>query len=129
MPFVPEAIAVNAERRRNGSRYHPVGSDLVERLEQAGDVAIRLFDSPLIPSVAIDFVETVRGRRLDADGGHSSDPVPRDHWARRQRLRGRLGRSKRMRKLGLQPVESLFPHALAVPTDQIADILADILVG
>jgi hypothetical protein len=34
-----------------------------------------------------------------------------------------------MDKFGLQPVESFFSHSLAVATDQIADVLADVLVG
>jgi len=81
MPFVSEAITVCAELCGNGSRYHSVVANLVERFEQAGDVAIRLFDSPVVPSVAVDFVETVRGRRLDADGGHSSDRLRAITWA------------------------------------------------
>lgn len=69
VPFILEKIPFDAKFRRNGSRHYPMTFDSVESLEQAGDVAIRLFSSPAVPRVAIDFVETVRGRLLNADGG------------------------------------------------------------
>ena len=47
MPFVTEEITVNAELGRNGSRGNLVGSDPVERFERAGDLAVRLFGSPV----------------------------------------------------------------------------------
>lgn len=68
--FVAEEEAVDAECCRDGSRYDAVGVDLVEGGEEAGDVAIRLLDTPAFSCVAVDVVETMRGRFLDADGGH-----------------------------------------------------------
>jgi hypothetical protein len=59
MPFVSEAIPLDAELRWDGSRYHAVGCDLVERCEQTCNVVIRLFGSPMVPRLAVDFVETV----------------------------------------------------------------------
>jgi hypothetical protein len=69
VPFVAGAKAVDTEFGRHGFRRHPAGLDLVEGLEQSGDVAFRLFGAKAFARIAIDLVEAVRGRPLDADGG------------------------------------------------------------
>ena len=68
MPFVAEEVTIDAEHRRDRFRHHAACLDFLERFEQTYDVPVRLFGTPMIAREAIDFVETVRGRRLDADG-------------------------------------------------------------
>lgn len=56
VPFVAKEETFNAELGGNGSGWCPVGFDTVERLEQAGDVAVGLLRPPAIAWVAIDLV-------------------------------------------------------------------------
>jgi hypothetical protein len=64
VPLVAKDVAIDPERRRDGPREHGVALDLVERLEQTGDVALRLRLSPPLAGVAVDRVEAMRRRLL-----------------------------------------------------------------
>lgn len=65
--FVSEEVPLNAEPRGNRARHHLVRFDPVEGCEQAGDMAVGLFSAPSVARMAVDLVEAVRRRRLDAD--------------------------------------------------------------
>jgi hypothetical protein len=80
VPLVAKDVAIDPERRRDGPRQDAVALDPVERLEQTGDVALRLRLSPPVAGVAVDRVEAMRRRLLNPDGQR---PQPRS----RTRLR------------------------------------------
>ena len=65
MAFIAANISFYAELRLNGPGRHPAGCDTVESLEQAGDAAVRLVDTPAVARVAVDVVEAMEGRLLD----------------------------------------------------------------
>jgi hypothetical protein len=71
VPFVLEEVAFDAELRWYRPRCHAMALDFPEGFEQSRNVTVRLFTPPLVAGVAVDIVETVRSRLLDADGGHS----------------------------------------------------------
>lgn len=66
--FVAENIAVDPERGGYRPGGHAVGLNAREGVEKAGDIAIRLGLAPAVAGMAVDVVETVRRRLLDADG-------------------------------------------------------------
>ncbi len=109
--------------------------DPAEGLEAAGDVAFRLLGAPAVPSGAVDRIEAVGGRLLDADGGHAgSGPVAGDDLGGGERPVGGVRRGEGMGELGPEPLESLplgaFPlGAFPVAPDQVADVFADVLAG
>jgi len=74
MVFVPKEEPLNAKLGRDGFRHDAVGRDLVEGGEQARDVFLGLIISPSVACVAVDVVEAMGGRFLDANGGHRINP-------------------------------------------------------
>ncbi len=68
--FIPKEEPIDSEFRRDGFRGDTVVLNLVEGGEQASDVFLRLILAPPVPCVAVDVVEAVGGRLLDANGGY-----------------------------------------------------------
>lgn len=104
--------------------------DPAESLEAAGDVVFRLLGAPAVPSGAVDRIEAVGGRLLDADGGHAgSGPAAGDDLGGGERPVGGVRRGEGMGELGPEPLESLPLGAFPVAPDQVADVFADVLAG
>src|SRR5690606_13343412 len=91
MLLVAKEEALDAKLRWNRSGHHAMALDILERFEHPRDVTIRLFGAPPIAGVAIDVVEAMGCRLLDAYASHvSSGSVTRDDVSRSQRPIGRL---------------------------------------
>lgn len=67
MSSVSEEETLDPELGWNGFRGYAVAIDLTKGFKQAGDIAVRLFGSPMITSVAINFVETIGSGLLNED--------------------------------------------------------------
>ena len=70
-PSAPSQPEIVAEGGGNRTGHHFMGRDFFKGGEQAGDIALGLIGAPAVAGIAINFVETVGRRLLDADGGHA----------------------------------------------------------
>src|SRR3546814_5913825 len=71
VPLIPEEEPVDAELRGDRTGNYLMRGDLPEGVEQPGDVVVRLLASPAVTRVAIDLIEAMGRRLMDADGGQS----------------------------------------------------------
>src|SRR3546814_790797 len=98
VPLIPEEEPADAELRRDRMGNYIMRGDLPEGIEQSGDGVVRLLAAPAVPRMAIDLIEAMGCRLLNADGGHpGSNPVARDDLVSRHgpvvTLRGGKGKA------------------------------------
>ncbi len=81
-----------------------MGRNPVESGEQIGDVFLGLALAPPVTGVAVNVIEAVGCRLLDANGGHGSGLVPHDHICHRHGLIALIRRVKGVGELRSQAV-------------------------
>ncbi len=68
MALVSKEKAIDTKFRRHGLRTHAVRFDRFEGLEQSVDIVFRLFVTPGVSSIAVNFVKTYGCRFLNKNG-------------------------------------------------------------
>lgn len=94
-------------------------------------VSLGLFLTPARPRIAINLIQTPGRRLLNPYGEHRSSAcgVASNHIRSTQRLVGRFLGGKGAPQLSLQPIKRLLLLVRHVAPNQVAHVLADILVG